>query len=74
MSDHPRVLHIEPSRFQWNKFKNYMHYYIMLGVIPCSLVVLFSNVFIGPATLSEIPPDYVPKHWEYIRVKLPFVH
>lgn len=65
---HHRVLPIQPSRFQWNKFKDLFHYYLMVGIIPVGLVVLYSNIFIGPATLSEIPEGYEPKYWEYYRV------
>lgn len=69
MSDHgPKLMGIQPSRFQWHKFKDLFHYYIMVGVIPLGALVFYTNVFIGPATLSEIPQDYVPKHWEYYRV------
>nr|CAG4641271.1 EOG090X0FIE [Eulimnadia texana] len=63
MSDHKMA--ITPSRWQWHKFKDYLHFYIMLGVIPCTLISLYVNVFVGPAQLAEIPEDYVPKHWEY---------
>ncbi|KRT80252.1 hypothetical protein AMK59_6506 [Oryctes borbonicus] len=66
MSDH-RVLPYRPTRFQWLKFKDLMHLYIALGVIPLGLFTLYCNTFIGPATLTEIPEDYVPKHWEYYR-------
>lgn len=66
-SDH-RVFPLGPSRFQWKKFKDHLHFYTLLGLIPCGLVLLYANVFIGPATLSEIPEDYEPKYWEYTRV------
>lgn len=69
MSEH-RVFPMVPSRWQWNKFKDLFHFYVLLGVIPCTLIVGYTNVFIGPATLSEIPEGYVPKHWEYERVLL----
>lgn len=67
MSEH-RVFPLQPSRFQYNLFKDYLHLYFMVGLIPCGLIILYSNLFIGPATLSEIPEDYTPKHWEYYRV------
>lgn len=67
MSDH-RVFPMEPSRWSWTKFKDYFHFYVMLGVIPCSLFVTGMNLFIGPATLSEIPEGYTPKYWEYYKV------
>lgn len=40
----------------------------MIGLIPVGLIITYSNIFVGPATLSEIPKGYVPKHWEYYRV------
>ncbi|CAH1173878.1 unnamed protein product [Phaedon cochleariae] len=66
MSEH-RTFPLTPTRWQWKKFKDHLHYYMMLGVIPCSLGVLYANVFVGPATLTEIPEDYEPKYWEYYR-------
>ncbi|XP_067648282.1 NADH dehydrogenase [ubiquinone] 1 beta subcomplex subunit 5, mitochondrial [Eurosta solidaginis] len=59
--------HIQPSRFQWHKFKDLLHYYTMLGLIPITAIVLYVNIFIGPAELTEIPEDYEPKYWEYHR-------
>ncbi|CAD7003113.1 NADH dehydrogenase [ubiquinone] 1 beta subcomplex subunit 5, mitochondrial [Ceratitis capitata] len=56
---------IQPSRFQWNKFKDLLHFYVMIGLIPITAVVLYSNIFIGPAQLTEITEGYEPKHWEY---------
>ncbi|XP_053684809.1 NADH dehydrogenase [ubiquinone] 1 beta subcomplex subunit 5, mitochondrial [Sabethes cyaneus] len=65
MSGGHRTFNITPSRFQWHKFKDMFHYYIMVGLIPVLAVVFYTNVFIGPAQLTEIPEGYVPKHWEY---------
>jgi len=56
---------ITPSRYQWQKTKDHLHYYLMLGLIPACLVTFLANVFIGPATLEEIPEGYTPKEWEY---------
>lgn len=56
---------ITPSRFAWNKFKDHVHFYVLLGVIPLGLLVTYVNVFIGPPKLAEIPEGYEPKHWEY---------
>jgi len=58
---------IKPSRFQWNKFKDQLHFYIMLGVIPITGIILYTNIFVGPATLEQIPEDYEPDYWEYHR-------
>ncbi|XP_015513916.1 NADH dehydrogenase [ubiquinone] 1 beta subcomplex subunit 5, mitochondrial [Neodiprion pinetum] len=68
MSDHgPRIFPLQPSRWQWNKTKDLFHFYMMLGLIPVAIIVTGSYIFIGPATLQEIPEGYVPKHWEYYR-------
>lgn len=69
MSD-DRTFVITPSRFQWHKAKDYFHLYFMLGAIPVGIMITLVNVFIGPATLEEIPKDYVPKEWEYLQVKI----
>ncbi|XP_018577796.1 NADH dehydrogenase [ubiquinone] 1 beta subcomplex subunit 5, mitochondrial [Anoplophora glabripennis] len=66
MSEH-RTFPLTPSRWQWNKFKDLTHFYILIGIIPCTLGVAYANIFIGPATLSEIPEDYEPKYWEYYK-------
>ncbi|KAH8307333.1 hypothetical protein KR044_010407 [Drosophila immigrans] len=58
---------IKPSRFQWDKFKDLLHFYVMIGVIPITALVFYANVFVGPAQLAETPADYEPKHWEYER-------
>lgn len=63
----PKVFPMIPTKMQWHKFKDTLHFYVMLGVIPLGAVVLYTNIFIGPATLSEIPEGYHPKHWEYHR-------
>jgi NADH dehydrogenase (ubiquinone) 1 beta subcomplex subunit 5 len=62
-SDH--VFRITPTKFQWHKFKDLFHFYLMLGVIPLTALVMYVNIFIGPATLTPTPEGYVPKHWEY---------
>ena len=67
MSGDHRVFPYGPSRWQWTKFKDYVHFYVCLGVIPLTIITVGANIFIGPATLTEIPPDYQPKHWEYHR-------
>lgn len=72
MSEH-KVMPIVPSRFQWKKTKDLIHFYFMLGVIPMSLVIFYANVYIGPAKLVELPKDYVPKHWEYHKASLYYI-
>ncbi|XP_077295840.1 NADH dehydrogenase (ubiquinone) SGDH subunit [Arctopsyche grandis] len=58
---------ITPSRWQWHKFKDMLHYYVVVGAIPATLIILYSNIFIGPAELTPIPENYTPKYWEYER-------
>ncbi|XP_024944408.1 NADH dehydrogenase [ubiquinone] 1 beta subcomplex subunit 5, mitochondrial isoform X2 [Cephus cinctus] len=67
MSDHERTLPIIPSRWQWDKTKDLFHFYFLIGAIPLSLLVLYVNIFIGPATLQEIPEGYEPSYYEYER-------
>ncbi|XP_045117094.1 NADH dehydrogenase [ubiquinone] 1 beta subcomplex subunit 5, mitochondrial-like [Portunus trituberculatus] len=63
----PRTMDITASRWQWHKFKDMLHFYVMLGAIPLTALVFAVNVFIGPAQLAPTPEDYTPKHWEYHR-------
>ncbi|XP_026473818.1 NADH dehydrogenase [ubiquinone] 1 beta subcomplex subunit 5, mitochondrial-like [Ctenocephalides felis] len=62
-----KTMTITASRWQWHKFKDLLHYYTLLGLIPVLSLVFCVNVFVGPATLTEIPEGYEPKHWEYHR-------
>jgi len=59
---------ITPSRYQWQEFKDHLHFYTLLGLIPGLGIVFYTNVFIGPAKLAEIPEGYVPKNYEYYQV------
>ena len=67
MSEH-HEMDITPSRWQWHKTKDWLHFYFFVGAIPVATFVFCMNVFIGPATLQEIPEGYIPKQWEYYRV------
>ena len=69
MSSEHHHLNVTTSRFQWNKFKDLLNFYVLLGVIPVVAISVYANVFIGPAKLAEIPADYEPKHWEYHKVR-----
>ncbi|XP_011859946.1 PREDICTED: NADH dehydrogenase [ubiquinone] 1 beta subcomplex subunit 5, mitochondrial [Vollenhovia emeryi] len=64
---HDRLMVIQPSRFQWHKMKDYLHFYTLLTGIPVVITITLVNVFIGPATLQEIPEGYVPREWEYLQ-------
>lgn len=65
----PRTMPIKPSNFQWHKTKDWFHFYFLLGAIPVCTTIFLINVFIGPATLEEIPEGYIPKEWEYHQVR-----
>lgn len=67
MGDH-RPMRIAPSRWSWNRFKDMLNFYFMLGIIPAGLLILSANLFVGPAKLAEIPEGYTPQHWEYYSV------
>uniref|UniRef100_A0A834NRW2 NADH dehydrogenase [ubiquinone] 1 beta subcomplex subunit 5, mitochondrial n=1 Tax=Vespula pensylvanica TaxID=30213 RepID=A0A834NRW2_VESPE len=58
---------IKNSRWQWSRCKDLVHFYVMLGVIPLSILTFCVNVFVGPATLEPIPEGYTPKPWEYYK-------
>jgi len=62
---HDKTMYITASRYNWQIYKDQLHFYLMLGIIPLSIVVFLANVFIGPAKLQEIPEGYTPRHWEY---------
>lgn len=62
------LMPIKETRWQWTKFKDFVHYYVLVGVIPLTLFVTYVNVFIGPAKLAPIPEGYRPEHWEYYKV------
>ncbi|KAG8188914.1 hypothetical protein JTE90_014967 [Oedothorax gibbosus] len=62
-----RVMEISPTRYQYTKFKDDLHFYFSIGIIPLGLIILYSNIFIGQGTLEDIPEGYTPRHWEYYR-------
>ncbi|XP_047992752.1 NADH dehydrogenase [ubiquinone] 1 beta subcomplex subunit 5, mitochondrial [Leguminivora glycinivorella] len=62
-----QTMPLQPSRWQYIKFKDMFHYYTLIGLIPVGLIIFYTNVFIGPAQLEPIPEGYNPKHWEYHR-------
>jgi len=68
MSGH-HLMGIKETRWQWTKFKDLIHYYVLVGVIPLTLLITGVNVFIGPAKLAPIPEGYRPAHWEYHQVR-----
>ncbi|CAG2114495.1 unnamed protein product [Medioppia subpectinata] len=62
---------MRPSIWGWRKFKDFLHFYVMLGVIPLTILTTYANIVVGPATLTEIPEGYEPKHWEYYKNPVP---
>lgn len=70
MSHGPSKFVIQPSRWQYEKFKDLLHFYLLVGAIPFGLISLYANVFIGPAQLAPIPEGYVPQEHEYYRVSI----
>ncbi|CAF4133169.1 unnamed protein product, partial [Rotaria sp. Silwood2] len=55
------------SEFHERKFFDLFHYYFLIGLVPTFCVVFYANVFVGQATLAEIPEGYEPRHWEYYK-------
>lgn len=64
MSEH-RVIQILPSKYEYTKWKDMLHFYVLLGLIPIGIVVFSANVFIGHAELTDIPEGYFPENYEY---------
>ncbi|XP_064642184.1 NADH dehydrogenase [ubiquinone] 1 beta subcomplex subunit 5, mitochondrial-like [Lineus longissimus] len=62
-----RTMQVMPSNHEVKLFKDHVHFYVLLGAIPLGLIIFCANVFVGKATLSEIPDGYEPKGWEYYR-------
>lgn len=62
---HEKKMLIQPTRFEWTRFKNDLHFYLMLGLAPMVAFITYANIFIGPAQLADIPEGYEPKEWEY---------
>ncbi|CAL1542764.1 unnamed protein product [Lymnaea stagnalis] len=69
-SGHERKMVIVPSNFEWTRYKDDLHFYIMLGLVPLFAIITYANIFIGPAELSDIPEGYEPKEWEYYKTPI----
>ncbi|XP_071840539.1 NADH dehydrogenase [ubiquinone] 1 beta subcomplex subunit 5, mitochondrial-like [Apostichopus japonicus] len=64
--DHgPERMFIKPGSFQDWRTMRAVGFYALLTAVPAAIIITYVNVFIGEATYSEIPEDYVPEHWEY---------
>lgn len=66
-SGHGRQMFIKPSQFQWRKFKDMVHLYSMVGLIPMFCWSSYLNLTIGPSELAETPEGYRPEYYEYQR-------
>ncbi|CAG5127987.1 unnamed protein product [Candidula unifasciata] len=64
---HANQIPLIPSQFQWTRFKDDFHFYLLLGLVPMFSLITYANIFIGPAELSDIPEGYEPKEWEYYK-------
>ncbi|KAH3781394.1 hypothetical protein DPMN_159221 [Dreissena polymorpha] len=64
---HAETMVIKPSQYQWNRIKDELHFYILLGVLPLAAFATYCNVVYGPAELQDIPEDYVPMPHEYLK-------
>merc|ERR1712025_493413 len=58
---------LRPSRWTYDKFKDDLHFYFMLGAIPSGLVIALSYMMVGSGELQPIPEGYNPKEWEYYK-------
>merc|ERR1712106_1190847 len=57
-------VHIRPSRWVWDEFKDDLHWYFMLAALPIGIAVTAVNVLVGPATLSPIS-RFIMKHFKH---------
>lgn len=61
---------IKPTNFNFKKSKDMWHLYTCVAIILYGPFIFYQNVFVGEATLIEIPEGYRPKHWEYYKVNI----
>lgn len=66
MGSHNKM-QVLPSRFEWERFKNDVHFYLLLGFIPMGLLIMCANLFIGQAELKDIQDGCEPMPWEYFK-------
>jgi len=64
---HGRKMVVKVSEYSKRRHLDELHYQICLCGLPFVLIILYANVFIGQATLTEIPEGYEPEHWEYYK-------
>lgn len=64
---HGRKMVIKPSEYVKRRLFDEFHYQFFLVLTPFALLLTYVNVFIGDATLAEIPEGYEPDQWEYYK-------
>lgn len=56
---------VTPTTWMWNKFKDMVHFYTLLVLIPAWTFAAYMNLTRGPAVLAETPEGYRPEFYEY---------
>jgi len=64
---HGRKMVVKQSDFERRRAFDELHFQFVITTLPFVLLVLYNNIFVGQATLTEIPEGYEPKHWEYYK-------
>lgn len=64
---HGRKMVVKVSEYSKRRYLDELHYQICLCSLPFVLIIIYANVFVGQATLKEIPEGYEPQHWEYYK-------
>merc|ERR1712127_225113 len=62
---HGRTMFIRPGKFYTKKYFDMIHFHICLTAGPVLAFIGYNSLFVGPATLTDIPEDYEPRHYEY---------
>ena len=58
---------IVPTRWYDLEFKELFSFYLAVCAAPLVAISLYSNIFIGTASLKPIPEGYEPREEEYER-------
>ncbi|VDN96469.1 unnamed protein product [Rodentolepis nana] len=62
-----KTMVVRSSIFMNEKYYDDLHFFIMLGLVPCVLGAFIINIVVGQAELVETPEDYEPRYWEYYK-------
>ena len=60
-------MYIQREDHVWSRFKDHLHFYVSLGVVPLAIITTYVNITVGQATLTEIPEGYTPHYYEYFK-------